>query len=176
VKWILGAGKEIVIDVNQLEARTKYIRSVTGTDVSNWQSIKVNNRQFLCCISNDTIDGVFITAHIKDVYMLSNTMHTIYKSRIIIANTCIFEKFADKNLLFQLNRNNPNLELFFAKQDLSIDTMHIFRQTTTLLNIGRFGFQSSLSERELFMNRRKGFEEALRQSFVRVSPILSTGE
>jgi hypothetical protein len=176
VKWILGAGKEIVVDASQLEARTKYISSVTGTDVSNWQSIKVNNRQFLCCISNDTVDGVFITAHIKDVYMLSTAMHTIYERRIIIANTCILEKFADKNLLFQLNRNNPNLELFFAKQDLSIDRMHIFRQTTTLLNIGRFGFQSSLSERELFINRRKGFEEALRQSFVRVSPILLPGE
>jgi len=170
VKWILGAGKEIVVDVSQLEARTKYIRSVTGTDVSNWQSIQLKDRQFLYCISNDVVDGVFITAHINDVYMLS-TMHQVYENRIIIANTCIWEKFADKKLLCQFYRNNPNLELFFAKQDLSIDPMHIFRQTTTLLNIGRFGFQSSLSERELFMNRRKGFEEALRQSFERVSPI-----
>jgi hypothetical protein len=176
VKWILGAGKEIVVDVSQLEARKKYIRSVTGTDVTNWQSFKMNNRQFLCCISNDTVDGIFITAHINDVYMLSTTMNTIYESRIIIANTCIFEKFADRDLLYLLNRNNHNLELFFAKQELSRDPTNIFRQTTTLLNVGQFDFQSSLSERELFMNRRKGFEEALKQSFVRVSPILLTGE
>jgi hypothetical protein len=108
--------------------------------------------------------------------MLSNTMRTIYESRIFIANTCILEKDADRNLLSQLNRNNPNLELFFAKQELSRDPMNILRQTTTLNNIGRFGFQTSLSERELFMNRRKGFEEAIRQSFVHVSPILSIGE
>jgi len=171
----LGAGKEIVVDVDQLKARTDYIRSVTGTDVSNWQSIQANGRQFLYCISNDIVDGVFITAHIDDVYMLS-TIHQVYENRIIIANTCIWGKLADRNLLYQLKRNNPNLELFFAKQELSIDPRQNLRQTTTLLNIGRFGFQSSLSERELFMNRKKGFEDALRQSFVRVSPILLTGE
>ena len=175
MKWVLGAGEDIVVDVNQLKARTKYIRNVTKADVSNWQPIQVNNRQFLYCVSNDVVDGVFITAHIGDVYMLS-TLHQVYENKIIIANTCIWEKFADKELLYQLRRSNPHTDLYFAKQEMYIDSMQLFRQTTTLLDVGQFGFQSSLSERELFMYRQKGFEEAIRQSFERVSPILLAGE
>jgi hypothetical protein len=100
----------------------------------------------------------------------------IYQSRIIIANTCIWEKSGHKWLLHQLYQNNPNIELYFSKQKFSMEIGRIFRQTTTLLDVGRFGFQTSMSERELFMNRHKGFEEALRQSFERVSPILLAGE
>ena len=175
MKWILGAGKEIVVDANQLKARSEYIRQITEADVSDWQPIQVNKRQFLCCVSNDEVDGVFITAHIGDVYMLS-TLHQVCKSRVIIANTCIWERLADKKLLYCLQQNNPNSDLYFAKQEISIDSMRVFRQTTTLDNVGQFGFQTSLSERELFINRRRGFEEALKQSFERVSPILLLGE
>jgi hypothetical protein len=175
VKWILGAGKEIVVDTNQLNARTTYIRQVTKVDVSHWQPIQVNDKHFLYCVSNDVIDGVFITAHIDDVFIIS-TQRQICESSIIIANTCIWGKLAHKKLLHQIYRGNPNLELYFAKQELYIDPMRILRQTTSLLNVGEFGFQTSLSERELFMNRQKGLEEALRQSFERVSPILLAGE
>jgi hypothetical protein len=175
VKWILGADNDIIVDTNQLKARIEYIHSVTGTNVSNWKPIHVKNRQFLYCVSDDIIDAVFITAHIEDVYMLLN-LQQICENKIIIANTCIWRKLADKILLFQLWRNNPNSDLYFAKQDISIDSKRILRQTTTLLNVGEFGFQTSLSERELFINRRKGFEEALKRSFKRVSPILFTGE
>jgi hypothetical protein len=175
VKWILGTGKEIVINATQLKARIEYIRQVTKADVSDWKLIQVNGRQFLYCASNDVVDGVFITAHIGDVYMLS-TLHQVYESRIIIANTCVWERLADKKLLYQLQRNNSNSDLYFAKQEISVDSMRIFRQTTTLLNVGLLGFQTSLSERELFMNRRRGFEEALKHSFEHVSPILLTGE
>ena len=175
MKWILGAGKEIIVDENQLKARTIYIRNITRTDVSNWQSIQVNNRQFLYCVSNDVVDGVFITAHINDICILS-TLRQVYESRIIIANSCIWKKLTHKKLLHQLYRSNPNIELYFARQELFIDPTHILRQTTTLLNVGQFGFQTSLSERELFRNRRKGFEDALKHCFERVSPILLTGE
>lgn len=175
MKWVLGTGKEIAVNVTQLKARIEYIRQITEADVSDWKLVQVNDRQFLYCTSDDIIDGVFITAHIQDVYILS-TLDLIYENRIIIANTCIWNKFADKKLLYQLQRNNQNFDLYFAKQELLIDPMQIFRQTTTLLNVGQFGFQTSLSERELFINRRKGFEEALKQSFKRVSPIFFTGE
>ena len=175
MKWILGANKEIVVDENQLKARSEYIRQVTEADVTDWQSVQVNKRRFLCCVSNDMVDGVLITAHIGDVYMLS-TLHHVYESRMIIANTCIWERLADKRLLYCLQQYNPNSDLFFAKQEIFIDPKRLFRQTTTLHNVGQFGFQTSLSERELFINRRKGFEEALKQSFERVSPILMVGE
>ena len=174
MKWILGAGEDIVVDENQLKARTKYIRQVTESDVSNWRRIQMNGRQFLYCASNDIVDGVFITAHINDVFMLS-TLRQVCESKIIIANTCIWERLADKRLLYRLRQINPNSDLYFAKQEIYFDSMQLFRQTTTLLDVGQFKFQSSLSERELFMYRRKGFEEAIKQSFEQVSPILLSG-
>lgn len=175
MKWILGAGEEIVVGENQLKARTKYIHQVTEVAVSDWQIAQVNNHRFLYCMSSDAIDGVFITAHIGDILLLSTVPH-IYGSRIIVANTCIWEKSLHKKLLNNLYRVNSNLELYFAKQDGFIDPALVLRQTTTLLNVGNFGFQTSQSERELFMNRKKGFEEAVKQSFERVSPILFVGE
>ena len=175
MKWILSASNDIAVDVNQLKARTKFIHQVTEANVSNWKSFQVNRQQFLCCFSDDIIDGVFITAHINDVFLLS-TLNHVYENSIVIANTCIWEKQADKRLLFQIRHNNLNANLYFAKQDISLEQMNILRQTTTLLNVGEFGFQTSLSERELFINRRRGFEEALELSFERVSPILMAGE
>ena len=168
--WIISAGKDIIVDDNQQKARLKYIRQVTKAEVSDWQPIQVNGCRFLCCVSNDTLAGTFITAHINEVFLLS-TIRQICQSKIIVANTCIVENFNDKKLLFLLCRINPSIELYFAKQELSIDQKRILWQTTTLDNVGKFGFQSSLSERELFMSRRKGLEESIKLSFVRVSPI-----
>ena len=178
MKWILGTGKEIILDVSQLEARTEYIRRVTASDVSSWQPIQVDGKivpQFICCVSNDDVDGIFITAHINDVHSLFG-LRQVCESSIVVANTCIWKNLAHKELLYQLRRNNPNSELYFAKQELSVDAMRYFRQTTTLLNVGLFGFQTSLSERELFINRHQGFVKAIHLSFERVSPILLLGE
>lgn len=44
MRWILGSGKDIVVDIDQLNARTEYIRRVTGTDVSDWRPIQVNGK------------------------------------------------------------------------------------------------------------------------------------
>lgn len=175
MEWILGAGEEIVVNVNQLKARSKYIHRVTNADVSDWKHFQMNDRQFLCCTSNDVVDGIFITAHIDDVIMLS-ALHYVFIKRITIANTCIWERSWDRKLLYKIWENNPNSDLYFSKQNISVDQMHILRPTTELLYAGKFGFQTSLSERELFMNREKGFEEALKLSFERVSPILMPGE
>jgi hypothetical protein len=81
-----------------------------------------------------------------------------------------------KKLLYQLKRTNKKAELWFAKQELYVDETRLFRQSTTLYNVGQFGFQTSLSERELFRNRKKGLVEAIRQSFDRVSPIILLGD
>jgi hypothetical protein len=70
---------------------------------------------------------------------------------------------------------NRDVELLFAKQELSIDRYQVFRRTTTINSVGRFGFQTSRSEREL-LNRKNGLEHALRKSFERVSPIILTGD
>ena len=178
MRWILGAGKDIAVDVDQLSARTVYINRVTKADVSNWQPILIEgkvDRRFLCCASNDLVDGIFITAHISDFDFLFN-LRQVCESRMVVANTCIWGRLAHKGFLYRLRQSNPDAELYFAKQELFVDAMRNFRQTTTILNLGQFGFQTSLSERELFINRSMGFKAALRQSFKRVSPIILLGE
>ena len=178
MRWIIGTGKDIAVDNSQVQARREYIQRVTGAKVSTWSFIQVNGqvyREFLCCTSSDNIDGTFITAHIKDVYNLCS-LREICTGQFVVANTCIWERMSHKKLLSSMMSFNRNIELWFAKQELSVDGNKIFRQSTTLNNIGRFGFQTSLSERELFTNRKKGLMEAIQMSFVRVSPVILLGD
>jgi len=178
VKWIISTGEDIVVDSNQMRARRDYIQIITGAEVSAWSFIQLNRqvvKEYLCCTSNDGIDGTFITAHIGDVYKLCS-LSEICIGKFVVANTCIWERMLDKKILFRMMSVNREVELFFAKQELSVDSNRTFRQTTTLYNIGLFGFQTSLSERELFMNRGKGLMEAIGVSFVRVSPIMLLGD
>lgn len=175
MKWLISARKDIAVDESNFNARLEYIGQVTNSNVSIWQPIKIDKCLFYYCVSNDIVDGIFITAHIDALPVLS-ALPLIYQNRIVVANTCIWDKLNHKKLLHQLYLNNSNIELYFSKQEHTIEFGQILRPTTSLLDIGRFGFQSSMSERELFMNRKKGLEEALKQSFERVSPILTIEE
>lgn len=174
MRWIIGSSTDIAVDNNQLQARRNYIRSVTGADVSSWSVMKVNGqiwKEYLCCMSNDEINGTFITAHIGDVHKLC-FLSEIRSGEFVVANTCVWGKMSDKKLLNNMRSFKRDIELWFAKQELSVDINGILRQSTTLNNVGQFGFQTSFSERELFKNRAKGFLEAIRVSFERVSPII----
>ena len=91
MRWILGSGNDIAVNNSQLQARRIYIQRVTGAEVSAWNFIQVNgqeSRKFLCCTSNDEIDGTFITAHIGDVYRLCS-LREVCGGKFVIANTCI---------------------------------------------------------------------------------------
>lgn len=178
MRWIISASKDVVVDENQLQARRVYIRRVTDARVSAWKLMRVNGpvpREFLYCTSEDEIDGTFITAHIFEVRELC-MLREVYGGKLVIANTCIWDKLADKNLLLGMMSLNRDVELFFAKQDLSVESNRILRQTTTLYNIGEFGFHTSSSERKLFTNRGKGLMAAIQMSFDRVSPVILSGE
>lgn len=172
MRWIIG--KDIAVDNNQLQARSDYIQRVTDAKVSAWKFIQLNgqtSRRFLYCTSDDGLEGTFITAHIGDVYALC-FLREVYGSKFVIANTCIWEQSSDKDLLLSMMRFNPEVELWFAKQEVSIGESSIVRQSNTLNNYGRFCFQTSLSERELFAKRKNGLMNAIRESFVQVSPII----
>lgn len=171
MRWIIGNSKDITVDSTQVQARRDYIQRVTDAEVSAWRLILVNRKEYLCCTSNDGIDGTFITAHIGDVYELCS-LREIYTGSFVVANTCIWERMSHKMVLSIMRSFNRNIELWFAKQELSVDSDRNFRQTTTLDNIGQFGFQTSLSERKLFINRGKGLIEAIRVSFDWVSPVI----
>ena len=176
--WILGTSKDIAVNGNEIQARRNYIQYVTKTVVTDWNFIKINGqvcKEFLCCTSDDDVHGTLITAHIQDVYKLCS-MQEICNQKFVVANTCIWKKSAHKTLLNNMMSFNRSIELWFAKQELTVDSNRIFRQTTTLNNVGQFGFQTSLSERELFKNKSKGLMEAIKVSFNRISPILLTGD
>jgi hypothetical protein len=170
VVWILSANNEIVVDEHQVKARRDFIHDVTGVEVSRWSKIQVNKKPFLICMSYDNINGAFITAHIHDAAMLC-TSPNVYTCEFVVANTCIWHKGANKEILKLLRLNNKNIELWFAEQALFVDGQ-ILRQSTELNNVGLFGFQTSLSERNLFKNKNKGFMNAIQRSFVRVSPVI----
>lgn len=171
MRWIISNGKDIAVDSNQIKARGEYIKRITGATVSDWGLIQANGKGYLYCVSYDGIDGTFITAHIGDVYKIC-LLKEVCTGKFIVANTCIWEGMSHKILLRSIREVNPNIELWFAKQELSVDANRVFRQSTTLQNFGSFGFQTSLSERELFRNRGKGFVEAISVSFDQVSPII----
>ena len=170
MRWIVGAGADIAVDSNQLQARREYIRDVTDADVSGWNSIQKNGRSFLYCISADSVDGIFITAHREDILMLCS-LREACSCKFVVANTCIWEGMTHKDLLRRMMRYNSSIDLLFAKQELSVIN-RIFRKTTTIKYVGRFEFQTSRSERELFRNRKNGLETAIWKSFERVSPII----
>ena len=79
MKWIIGAGKDIIQNTEQLSARSRYIGKVTGVDVTPWRnlSIKNSNLKFLICTSLDERNGSFITAHIYDIILLRNCREII---------------------------------------------------------------------------------------------------
>ena len=178
MRWIVGAESDIAVNESQLQARHAFIQDITGVEVSAWGRIQISvpvPRRFFHCLSNDGIDGVFITAHIYDVQALCR-LPEIYNAGFVVANTCIWERLSHKSLLDSLRSKNHEVQLWFAKQELSLDSNRLFRQSTTLNNMGQFGFQTSLSERKLFMHRKKGLVAGIQESFNHVSPIVFLGE
>lgn len=173
--WIVSTDSRITSDASQLKARHIYIGKVTDADVSEWNVTSISNIKFLYCISRDSLNGVFITAHIGEVSMLCG-LSEIIKSDFVIANSCIWNKTNDKQILRNMIRLNSKAELWFAKQELSVESNLTIHQCSTLVDYGEFGFQTSISERLLFKNRKQGFMSALNESFVKISPILLMGE
>jgi len=176
VRWIISTEKDIAVDSNQMRARREYIQRVSGVEVSPW--IKVNGpvaKEYFCCMSNDGIDGTSITAHIGDVYNLCS-LREICSCKFVVANTCTLRRMLGKEILYRMMSINPEVELFFAKQELSLSSNGLFWQSTTLINVGEFGFRTSKSERLLYRNRDKGLMEAIKKSFNRVSPVILLGD
>jgi hypothetical protein len=174
VRWIVGSGKDIAVDYSQMQARKRFIERVTKANVSEWRHMQINGQicnKYLCCASDDGINGTFITVHANAIRELC-TLKQVLCGEFVVVNTCLWDKIAGKKLLYDMMCFNRAINLWFAKQELSIDTQRTFRPTTTINTIGNFGFQSSVSERNMFRNRDKGLVKAISESFIHVSPIL----
>ncbi len=176
--WIISNDKEITIDSDQLDARRRFIATITGTSTTPWRIPIVNRtlyRNYRYCQSDDGVSGVFITAHIGQVMQLC-TLPQIANTGMVVANTCIWDNSIPKYLLQRLKNLNHDAELWFAKQELCFDDKNTLHQSTVLADFGRFGFQSSVSERDLFRYRHLGLQKAIEKSFERISPVLFLGD
>ena len=170
MQWIVRNDTDITVSNAQMQERREFIRDVTGSNISAWQKILIKEREFFICTSDDDINGMFITAHRGDILLLCS-LREVCLLKFVVANTCIWGGMIHIDLLQQMRLYNTSIELYFAKQDLSVENC-IFRKTTTIKNVGEFNFPTSRSERELYRNRKKGVKEAIRKSFDKVSPII----
>ena len=165
MRWIVSARKEIYVDEGQMEARHNYIEQVTNAEVTKWRLFE---HQFFWCISDDGLNGTCITAHVGEAKLLC-TLPDICCNDFVIVNSCVWKQSTDKEVLKQMIKYNPNVKLFYAKQKLSKDSQGVLRQCAILDDMGRFGFHTSLSERQLFRKREYGFMAAVKESYNEVS-------
>ena len=174
MKWIVSSDPQIFVNRAHMLARLQYIQAVTDAPVTAWMTTQKNrafSKPLFYCVSNDELNGTFITAHIGEVQRLCS-VQDIAMSDFVIANTCIWEKSSNKQILYCMMNINKKAELWFSKQALEVEENYNLRQSTLLSYVGEFGFNTSLSERLLFSNRRKGFMKAVFLAFNKVSPVI----
>lgn len=174
MQWIISSDPMVFIDASNMSARLQYIHSVTGSEVTEWAATRKNSilpRAFFYCMSNDGLNGTFITAHVGEVQQLCS-LQKIATGDFVIANTCVWEKSLNKQILYHMMKINRKIDLWFSKQSLSVEENYRLRQSTMLSKLGEFGFDTSLSERMLFFNRHKGFMKAVTLAFNKVSPVI----
>lgn len=174
MQWIISSDPRVFVDASNMSARLQYIHSVTGSEVTGWAAARkksILSKTFFYCKSNDGLNGTFITAHIGEVQQLCS-LQDIATGNFVIANTCIWEKSLNKQILYHMMKINRKIDLWFSKQSLSVEENYNLRQSTMLSKCGEFGFDTSLSERLLFSNRRKGFMKAVTLAFNKVSPVI----
>ena len=87
---------------------------------------------------------------------------------IVVINSCLLIPNYGKRLLEILSIANPQIDLFFAKQETIYPGGPRLVKCVTISNIGEFGFQTSVSERNMFRNRKRGFKDAIYASFDKV--------
>ena len=170
--FLLSTNPDIMGTEENREARLKFINDITGVVPTPWKCVKFynNGTPFLLCNTVDSINGIYITAHNYEVVEICRT-RIVLEIDFLVANTCVYRKNLDTDILWFLREKNKNIRLWYAKQEIELTSDHVFRNTNTLREVGTFGFMTSKSDRLMFKNRKKGFEMALQLSFDRVSEL-----
>lgn len=171
MQWILGPGAGIEVSPQQLEARRDFIKDVTSAEVSSWGPLSFKGvavpLPFLTCTSKDGISGVFITAHADGAYFLCE--QSIFEPKdVVIINSCLLVPHCREMILKILYKENPQVEVFFAEQETFYPGGPYVAKFVTISDLGEFGFQTSISERKLFRNRKRGLINAINASFDKV--------
>ncbi len=172
MEWIVTNGSGIVLSKAELAARREFIGQVSGGPPSVWYPVgsDINHIYYYKCETTDNINGLYITGHVGEVAAICKSGN-IGKFDFVVANTCIWEKDYEKEILSNLMQTRRDMKLWYAKQKVSLETGCVLRETNELENKGLFGFPTSKSERLLFKNRNKGFLQALEMAFDPVSVI-----
>lgn len=170
--FLLSTRKEVMGTYHNIMARLEFINDITGVEPTLWKITKLGpyKMTFLVCKTNAGINGIYITAHNREVEYLS-LCNFISKIDFVIANTCVYEKDFDTNIMYNLRKVNKNIAMYYAKQEVEITTDRVFRKTNTIKDVGNFGFMTSISDRLMFINRKKGFMDALNVSFNKISGV-----
>ncbi|MBE5861961.1 MAG: hypothetical protein E7295_03825 [Lachnospiraceae bacterium] len=167
--FIISDRPEIIGSRENMLARRRFIKEITGVDPSPWKHFDTSLNGFSCwiCMTKDGINGLYVTAHNYEVRALCR-MPIAALSKYFIANTCIYFDGLDDVICYELTKQNKNVLCWYAKQEVKLAKDYAFHRMSILRDVGTFGFMTSKSDRLMFRNRAKGFEGALELSFDRV--------
>lgn len=170
--FLISTDSDIMGTKDNREARLGFIYEITGVVPTPWKGVKFFNdgHTFLMCSTPDGINGIYITAHNYEVVEICNS-GIVRKVDFLVANTCVYTDNLDTYILWLLKKNNKDIRLLYAKQEVELTNDYVLRNTNILTDVGTFGFMTSKSDRLMFKNRKKGFDEALLLSFDKVSGV-----
>ena len=167
--WIVS---KALVTPEELPLRNQFIQEITGAKVSKWVECNCpSNRRFTKaigyyrCTSDKGEFGVFITAHMNLEIQPILQQVLFQKKSLVVINSCAMEKNSKLNCINIVKDKNPNSEIFYAKQELSASGLLM----NYIEDAGEFGFQSTMSERELFQQRRLGLVKAIRTVYEKVA-------
>lgn len=161
--WVIE--ESLIGSYTERKARLEYIKEMTGDKRISWEKFSLFPllKDYYYCITNEGVNGVFITAHmyLEEVKCLCNILNPKVRDFFAI-NACKIRDNVDKEIMTHLVKSNPEIHLFFAKQEYNTKSDCYMN---LISDVGSFGFQTSKSERITFLNRKKGILEAVEKGF-----------
>ena len=171
MNWIVS--KKACETDAELKSRWEYIKKTTGVIPSAWSVERCSPYdsyrrlpEYYICRTKKGEYGIIITAHIYEVLPILNTVMQ-RKRAIVVINSCMINAEARANLYKFILSKHPHSELFFAKQENRNSSNPAL--VNYIDNVGTFGFGTTNSERELFMNRSQVLIMAIRGAFDRIT-------
>lgn len=167
--WIVS--KALVTSEDELNNRHRFVKDITQSEVSPWSlHCCQSNRwlqksiEYFQCTSHKGEYGVVITGHMN-IEVQPILQHVLTnKKALVVINSCEIKKSAKEECFRIVTEKNKHSEMFFSRQELSESGYKI----NYIESAGTFGFRSTISERELFQQRKLGLVKAIRMVYDKV--------
>ena len=167
--WVVS--KSLVASKEELDSRHQIIQEITQAKVTPWtKQCCIGARwpyrliEFYQCTSQKGEYGLVITAHMNIEVQPILQQILSQKKALVVINSCEIQKSAKEECYRIITSKNLWSEMYFAKQEVSDSGYRI----NYMENVGAFGFPTTLSERELFQQRRLGVVKAIRAVYDKV--------